>query len=49
MWCTMCKDEAATQLVRLVSKDSIKKAMRLVASTLLLHVPSSVHEVSVSL
>ena len=49
MWCMMCKDVADTQLVRLVSKDSIVKAMRLLASTTLLHVPSSVHEVSVSL
>ena len=48
VWCMTCKDAAATQLVRLVSKDSILKATRVMANTDLLHVPSSVLEVSVS-
>ena len=49
MWCMVCKDAEASQLVRLVSKDSILKATRLMASTTLQHVPGSALEVSVSL
>ena len=48
MWCMMCKDAAATQLVRLVSKDSIQKATKLLANTTLLHLPGSALEVSVT-
>ena len=48
MWCMMCKDAAATQLVRLVSKDSILTATRLLASPIPLHRPSSSSEASVS-
>ena len=47
-WCMMCKDAAATQFVRLVRKDSILKATRLMANTTMLHVPSSALEVIVA-
>ena len=48
MWCMMCKDVATTELVRLISKESILKATKLLANTTLLHVPGTALEVSVS-
>ncbi len=33
MWCMMCKDAVSTELVRLLSKDSIKTAIKLLQCT----------------
>lgn len=48
MWCMMCKDAESTELVRIVSKDSIMRAIKLLPGTTLLHTPRSMSEVAVS-
>ncbi|KAL3134232.1 hypothetical protein ABBQ38_006663 [Trebouxia sp. C0009 RCD-2024] len=45
MWCMMCKDAESTELVRIVSKDSIVKAIKLLTDTTILHMPRSRSEV----
>ena len=45
----MCKDAESTELVRLLSKDSIMTAIKLLQCTPLLHLPTSISEVGVSL
>ena len=45
----VCKDAQSTELVRLLSKDSIMTAIKLLQCTPLLHLPTSVYEVGVSL
>ena len=47
MWCMMCKDTESTELVRIVSKDSIVKAIKLLTDTTILHMPHSRSEVCV--
>ncbi len=49
MWCMLCKDAESTELVRLLSKDSIITAIKLLQCTPLLHLPISISEVGVSL
>lgn len=49
MWCVMCKDAESTELVRLLSKDSIMTAIKLLQCTPLLHLPTNISEVGVSL
>ena len=44
----MCKDAESTELVRIVSKDSIVNAIQLLAGTTLLQMPNSKSEVGVS-
>ena len=48
MWCMMCKHAESTELVRIVSKDSITNAIELLAGTTLLQMPGSRSEVGIS-
>ncbi|KAL3135183.1 hypothetical protein ABBQ38_006274 [Trebouxia sp. C0009 RCD-2024] len=41
MWCMMCKDAESTELVRIVSRDSIVNAIKLLTDTTILHMPRS--------
>ncbi|KAL0031501.1 hypothetical protein WJX77_003847 [Trebouxia sp. C0004] len=45
MWCMMCKDAESTELVRIVSKDNVVKAIKLLTDTTILHMPRSRSEV----
>ncbi|KAL3157776.1 hypothetical protein ABBQ32_012201 [Trebouxia sp. C0010 RCD-2024] len=45
MWCMTCKDTESTELVRIVSKHSIVKAIKLLTDTTILHMPHSRSEV----
>ena len=47
MWCMMCKDAESTELVRIVRKDSITNAIKLLAGTTLLQMPGSSSEVGI--
>ena len=46
--CMMCKDAESTELVRIVSKDSIINATKLLAGTTLLQMPGSSSEVGIN-
>ena len=48
MWCMMCKDAESTVLVRIVSKDIIINAIKLLAGTTLLQMPGSRSEVGIN-
>ncbi|KAL3146625.1 hypothetical protein ABBQ32_000857 [Trebouxia sp. C0010 RCD-2024] len=45
MWCMMCKDAESMELVKIVSKDSIVKAIKLLTGTTILHMPRNRSEV----
>ena len=47
MWCMMCKDTESTELVRIVSKDSIVNAIKLLTGTTILHMTRSRSEVGI--
>lgn len=47
MWGMMCKDAESSELVRIVSKDSIVNAIKLLTDTTILHMPRSRSEVCV--
>lgn len=45
VWCMMCNDVESTELVRIVSKDSITVAIKLLQSTTLLYLPTTRSEI----